>query len=141
MFLSLIAQQAAEATRGNGGVVIDFTKDAATQGLFSGDLNASFGLFLSSVLRAIMVIAALSVLIFLIWGGMDWIFSGGEKAKIESARNKITGAVIGIVVLASSLAIFALVTSFLNIKEIQVSPSSDAAHNQNLPSNTGTHTP
>ena len=50
---------------------------------------------------------------FLIMGGIEWITSGGDKNKAESARNKITSAVIGLVIVAASYAIVNLVVQFL----------------------------
>ena len=44
---------------------------------------------------------------------MEWITSGGDKGKTESARNKITAAIIGLIVLASSWAVLMLILGFL----------------------------
>lgn len=71
------------------------------------------GGLLSGVLTFVMVLAALLVFFYLIWGGIEWITSGGDKGKTESARNKITAAIIGIIVLAASYAILQLVLNFL----------------------------
>ncbi len=72
-----------------------------------------FGSLLNAVLSFVMVIAALLVFFYLIWGGIEWITSGGDKGKTESARNKITSAVIGLIVLAASFAILQLILRFL----------------------------
>ena len=55
-----------------------------------------------------LVLAVLLCLFFLIIGGIRWITSGGDKAKLESARGTITAALIGLIV--SFLAYF-----FLNV--------------------------
>lgn len=68
---------------------------------------------INGVLSFVMVIAALLVFFYLIWGGIEWITSGGDKGKTESARNKITAAVIGLVILAASYAILLVVLNFL----------------------------
>ncbi len=92
---------------------IDLQQQAQQQALsgVSQTPNTLIGL----ILKAVMVIAALAVFILLIWGGLEWITGGGEKAKVESARNKITGAIIGLFVLASVVAIFNLLQQFLGI--------------------------
>jgi hypothetical protein len=46
-------------------------------------------------------------------GAISWITSGGDKGKIEDARNKITAAVIGILILASAWALFNLVVGIV----------------------------
>jgi hypothetical protein len=71
------------------------------------------GGLINFALQVVMVIAALLVFFYLIWGGIEWITSGGEKGKTEAARNKITGAVVGLIILAASFAILQLILSFL----------------------------
>ena len=77
------------------------------------------GQLINKSLRFIMVIAALLVFLYLIWGGIEWITSGGDKGKTESARNKITAAVIGLIVVAASYAILQLALNFLGVGSIQ----------------------
>lgn len=100
---------------------LNFYEEAATQDLpgvagnLSGVADRGFGDLLGGIMGAIMVIAVLLVLVFLLWGAIEWITSSGDKGKTESARNKITSAVIGIIVLAASTAIFMLIQNFLGI--------------------------
>ena len=72
----------------------------------------------SSVLNVVMLIAALLVFGFLIMGGIEWITSGGDKGKAEGARNKLTAAVIGLVIVAASYAILTLILNFLGFGDI-----------------------
>ncbi len=71
------------------------------------------GKLISALLNLVMVIAAILVFLYLIWGGIEWITSGGDKSKTEGARNKITAAVIGLIVLAASYAVLQLALNFL----------------------------
>ncbi len=64
-------------------------------------------------LRVAIVIGAVILLFNLIWGGLTWIMSGGDKGNIEKARNRITHSIIGILVLASSVAIFIAINHLL----------------------------
>lgn len=73
----------------------------------------NLGNILTGILSFVMVIAALLVLFYLILGGIEWITSGGDKGKTESARNKITAAVIGIIILAAAFAITQVIVRFL----------------------------
>ena len=68
----------------------------------------NLGGMLTSVLTIVMASAALAVFMYLIWGGIGWITSGGDKGKTEEARNKITAAVIGLIVLAAAYALLLL---------------------------------
>lgn len=103
--------------------VLKFGEEAVNQGLAGApssfdvaEPSAGFGPMLSSILSGVMIVSALLVLIYLVWGGIEWLTSGGEKAKLEKARNRITQAIIGIIVLAATTAIFMMVQSFLNVE-------------------------
>ena len=66
-------------------------------------------------IRALFIVAALATFFYMLWGAFDWITAGGESGKVESARKKITQAIIGLAVLASTAAIFLAVQSFLGV--------------------------
>ncbi|HCC84476.1 MAG TPA: hypothetical protein DEP87_02240 [Candidatus Pacebacteria bacterium] len=55
--------------------------------------------------RAGMSLGSLLVLVYFAWGAIEWITSGGDKGKVENARNKITNSLIGIIILVSSFTI------------------------------------
>jgi hypothetical protein len=73
---------------------------------------------LNAVLSFVMVIAALLVFFYLIWGGLQWISSGGDKTKVEAARQKIIAAVVGLIILASSYAVLLLSLNFLGFSDL-----------------------
>lgn len=72
------------------------------------------GSLIEKALNFVLILGALLVFMYLIWGGIEWITSGGDKGKTESARNKITAAIVGLIVLASAWAILLLVLGFLD---------------------------
>ncbi len=96
---------------------LDFATEANTQQLpgakNANTADAGFGIWLGSLMSAVMMISGVLVLFYLLWGGIEWITSGGDKGKTEAARNKITAAVIGLIVLASSTAIIMVLQQFL----------------------------
>ncbi len=61
--------------------------------------------FLSFAIRGAFIIAGLLALIFLITGAIAWVTSGGNKENVDKARDKITAAILGIIVLAGVLSI------------------------------------
>jgi hypothetical protein len=79
----------------------------------------TIGQWISAVMSFIMVIAALLVLLYIMWGAFDWLTSGGDKGKIDQARQKIIAAVIGIVIVASSFAISQLMLQFLGFSSFE----------------------
>lgn len=75
----------------------------------------SFETMISQVLNIALIVGVIIVLFYLVLGGIDWMTSGGDKGKTESARNKITAAVIGLIILVSAWAIMTFVQSLLGI--------------------------
>lgn len=73
------------------------------------------GTLLTNVLTIIFVVAGLAVLFMLLWGGFQWITSGGEKEKVDAARKRITNALIGLAILALAFLVVNVVGQILNI--------------------------
>lgn len=96
---------------------IDFASNAKSAKLVGAGKAAErgFGDLLSSLLSGAMVLAALVAFMFLLWGAFEWITSEGDKSKLESARNRITQALVGLIVLAATTALFILLQQFLGI--------------------------
>lgn len=74
---------------------------------------ADFPTLFNRLLTLVIAISALLVFLYLVWGGIDWITSGGDKGKTEQARQKIVAAVIGLIIVAASYAILTLALNFL----------------------------
>jgi hypothetical protein len=88
--------------------------DICPGGSFSPLCNKNFtatGL-VGFVINILFIAAVVLSLIFLIWGGIQWILSAGDKAKVESARNTIVGALIG---LAITFAAYFLINIVMTI--------------------------
>ena len=71
------------------------------------------GQLISAAVGTLLIISALLAFIFLILGGIQWITSGGDKTAMEAARNKITHAIVGLIIVGAAWAIMALVQNFL----------------------------
>lgn len=91
----------------------------ANIGPSGGDPAASISSLFTLIIRAVLLIAALLTLVYMLWGGLDWVTSGGEKEKITKAQQKITYALIGIVFIVLSFSIFGVVAgNMLGLVEI-----------------------
>jgi len=75
---------------------------------------------IGSAISFIFVIAVVVAIFFLLYGALKWIYSGGDKAAIESARGTITAAVIGLVILFLGFLIFTVVLGFFGINILSV---------------------
>ncbi|MFS8158905.1 MAG: hypothetical protein ACMG6E_01585 [Candidatus Roizmanbacteria bacterium] len=60
---------------------------------------------LTFLIRFFFVIAGLAALLYLLWGSLDWVMSGGDKDKVDKARQKIMAALIGVIVIVATLSI------------------------------------
>lgn len=76
------------------------------------------GQLISALVGTLLIISALLAFFFLILGGIQWITSGGDKAGMEAARNKITHAIVGLIIVGAAWAIMLLVQNFLGINVI-----------------------
>lgn len=78
-------------------------------------INTDLGSFVTRVFSAIIIVAGLATFLYMIYGGVQWVMSGGEKDKLGEAKAKITQAIIGLAIVASAWAIFKLVDYFFGI--------------------------
>jgi hypothetical protein len=73
------------------------------------------GQLISAIVGTLLIISALLAFFYLILGGIQWITSGGDKAAMEAARNKITHAIVGLIIVGAAWAVMLLVQSFLGV--------------------------
>jgi len=81
----------------------------------SKNTPTDLGSYASKIIGMMLTIAALAALAYLILGGIGWITGGGDKGKIEESKNRITGAIVGLAIVAVSWAIFLVVDSFFGL--------------------------
>ncbi|MEK7450451.1 MAG: hypothetical protein AAB662_00765 [Patescibacteria group bacterium] len=65
------------------------------------------------IIQLIFVIGIIIAIVFLIYGGIKWVLSGGDKTAVEAARNHIVAAIVGLVIIAGSFVIFSLIFQLL----------------------------
>lgn len=71
--------------------------------------------FINAGVRLAFIIGLIGVLAMLVWGAVEWIFSGGGKDQIDAARKRIINALIGLAILAIAFAIVVLAGQFIGI--------------------------
>jgi hypothetical protein len=82
--------------------------------LCDGD-TAGVGGVISAIIKILFIVAVLLALLFLIYGGIKWILSGGDKGKVEAARGTIVAALVGLVLVFLSYFLLMLVLSFFGL--------------------------
>ena len=77
--------------------------------------NLQFGGIISAGIQLLLVISAIVFFFILVLGGVKWITSGGDKAKTEGARNQITAALVGLVIVFAAWAVIQIIQTFFGI--------------------------
>ena len=77
--------------------------------------GASLGKLISNLVGALFIAGFLLTFMMLIIGGIQWITSGGDKQALEKARNGITNAIMGLVIVGAAYAVMTLVGQFFGI--------------------------
>jgi len=82
-------------------------------GFFAFDCIAQM---VTQLVNVALIIAGILLLIYLVWSGIQWMVSSGDKGKVEDARARITHALIGLVIVASAYTIWLIALEFFGIQ-------------------------
>lgn len=78
-------------------------------------VQTQFSSILSTVVTTLTVVGGLAFVIFFTLGGLKWLTSGGDKAKVSEAQTQMTQGVIGLVAIVAGLFVVGLVGGILGI--------------------------
>jgi len=73
---------------------------------------------ISTVVGLMTLIAGIFFFFILLSGAIGWISSGGDRQKIESARQRVFNGVIGIVVVVAAIFIIQIVGGVIGFPDI-----------------------
>jgi hypothetical protein len=102
-----------------GGTTTQGITNPAIEGVLGGneggikmaESGSLFTNYFVQLWQAIIAVGGLAVLLYFVWGAVEWITAGGDSSKIEKARNKITQSVIGMIILVGSFAIIGVINA------------------------------
>jgi len=80
--------------------------------------NLTLGGIIGALLPYIFGIAGLLLLLYLIFGGFSLLTSGGDPKAVQAAKEKITFALIGFVIVFVSFWLVQIIGRILNINAI-----------------------
>lgn len=87
---------------------------ASVTGDIQGGLDTAAGSFktsrtlpeiIGSVIQTLLSFVGVLLLGYLLYGGFRWMTAGGDTSKVKEARQYITNAIIGLVIIVASYAI------------------------------------
>ena len=84
----------------------------------------NIGTLIQGAVQGAIVVSALLVFMFLIWGGIQWITSGGANRYTLAPRDPLPAGLIGLAVVASAWAIMLIISYFfgINILDGNITP-------------------
>lgn len=78
-----------------------------------GGVNVGINELIAFIINAIIVVGIVLSLIFLLYGGVRWILSGGDKGKVDTARSTIVAAIVGLIIIILAYVIINAVLQVL----------------------------
>jgi len=90
-------------------------QNPAVPGLGDKPPEVAFGTMIAGIVGVLLTVASIWAFFQLILGGINWISSGGDKGKVEAAQQRLTQAIIGLMIVFASWAIFILILQFFGI--------------------------
>lgn len=85
----------------------------------SRDIGASIG----KLVGFAFIVASIIALVYLIYGGIKWMVSGGDKSAVEEARNHVVSALLGLVIVFLSYFVINFLLAFFfnqNITQLTI---------------------
>jgi hypothetical protein len=73
--------------------------------------NADLAKSIGNIIRIALGLVGTIFLVLMVYAGFQWMTARGDSKKVEDARNLITGAVVGVIIVASAYAITSFVLS------------------------------
>ena len=75
--------------------------------------------YIATLWKTVVTVGGLLFLLYLVWGGIEWMTAAGDKAKLENAQHKITNSIIGLAVLVGSYALTLFIQEVFKIDLLQ----------------------
>ena len=69
-----------------------------------------------NVIVLFIVLAVVIALLYLLYGGIKWIMSRGEKDQVEAARAHVVNAIVGLIIVFLAIFIISIVLAAFGIK-------------------------
>jgi len=80
------------------------------------EIGPKFSGAISAIVGFLTIVAGLWFVFQFITGAIQWLASGGDKAGLQQAQQKITNSFIGLILVVAAIAIVSLVGEFLGFK-------------------------
>lgn len=82
---------------------------------FSAITNLKPSGFVTAAINLILIASAIIAFFFLLIGGVQWIFAGGDKEGTEKARKRITASLVGLAIVFSAYALVFIIQALFGV--------------------------
>jgi hypothetical protein len=79
---------------------------------------SDIGRLVANLYTTLVIVSGIATFIYLVLGGFQYITSGGDKAGVEAARNKITYSLIGLAVVVGAYAFAFIIQAVFGVSII-----------------------
>jgi type IV secretion system pilin len=73
------------------------------------------GTFIINLMDVIFIVAAISTLFYLLWGGIEFITSGSSQDRIKTSKEKLVQGLTGLAIVALTWTLWRLIMYFLGL--------------------------
>ena len=78
----------------------------------------TLGKVIQGGITILFIVATIASLFFLIFGGIKWISSGGDKGKLEESRNMLVAAAVGLIITFASYFILNIILEIFGLPNV-----------------------
>lgn len=84
------------------------------QGIQSGGIGTTQHIIQTGITIFLIFVVVLA-LIFMVFAGIRWIMSGGDKSALDAAKTQLRYAIIGLIIALAAYVIVNVITGFFSI--------------------------
>jgi hypothetical protein len=77
--------------------------------------SQGFAKYIAVFWQVMVIVGSLAVLIWLIWGALDWIMAGSNADRLKRAKDKMFNGIFGLAVLVLSFLIIKLISTITGL--------------------------
>ncbi|MBI4836493.1 MAG: hypothetical protein HY817_04510 [Candidatus Abawacabacteria bacterium] len=77
--------------------------------------NTDIKVIINELVAYAIILAGFLAIVYLLWGGLQYIISGGKEDKVKTATNTIKYAIIGLVITILSVSIINFISRIFNL--------------------------
>lgn len=81
--------------------------------------GGNLGQIVSSTIPYLFGAGGILLLLYLVWGGLGLMLSKGDPKAVQAARDKITGALIGFIIVFTAYWLVQIIASILGLEPIK----------------------